>query len=38
MRSLSETVTLEAGIIIVYKIINNPRLVAPISSFNVEFN
>jgi hypothetical protein len=35
MRSLSETVTLEAGINYCYtKIINNPRLVAPISSFN----
>lgn len=35
MRSLSEAVTLEAGINYCYtKIINNPRLVAPISSFN----
>lgn len=35
MRSLSETVTLEAGINYCYtKKINNPRLVAPISSFN----
>lgn len=35
MRCLSETVTLEAGINYCYtKIINNPRLVAPISSFN----
>lgn len=35
MRSLSETVPLEAGINYCYtKIINNPRLVAPISSFN----
>mgnify|MGYP002726168568 CR=1 FL=1 len=35
MRSLSEAVTLEAGINYCYtKIINNPRLVAPISNFN----
>lgn len=35
MRNLSEAVTLEAGINYCYtKIINNPRLVAPISSFN----
>ena len=35
MRSLSEAVTLEAGVNYCYtKIINNPRLVAPISSFN----